>query len=41
MIESKQDQNKHYQHYQPDQYPDTGKSQMDEALRNFKKVEKK
>lgn len=41
MKETKQDQNKHYQYYQPHNTPDTGKSQMDEALKNFKKVEKK
>jgi len=40
MQESKQDQNKHYQHYQKDNYPNTG-GEMDRALKDFKKVEKK
>lgn len=41
MLETKQDQNKPYQHYQKDNYPNTGADQMNRALQNPKKVEKK
>jgi len=40
MYESTKDQDKHYQHHQKDQYPNTG-GDPNNLLKNFKKVEKK
>jgi len=39
MKETKQDQNKPYQHYQKDNYPNTGKD-IDRALKPYREANK-
>lgn len=41
MFESRKKKEQDPRDHQKDQYPNTGTDRMDEALRHFKKVEKK